>query len=523
MPRGKQFGYIFKKNLSNQEINQVIAHELGHGRWRLRHTFDDKYGAIFKENEPADNLMSYGGGTHIAKWQWDEINDPAWVNNPFESDEAGMDMKSSIDNVIEKATQLTREFGAVYAVVHGFSPKKPSEMTKQYDKSFIPDDLNGKIPLYMKGFYSEKRKEYTTVLFFQYTPNESVLKTETANYDLLKELNTTLNISNKMPYLAVLMPRDEDRDCTPFIGDLNEIAAGAIKTGEYTNYYEKMLQAVASCTQEASLLIFASGYRLKIEADMIIESEYPNTNNNIQPVDIYDYWVGMDKKFIDRLSPRTSVYVDGHYSLTTSNHLTIPNFLASMAAITAISTSPAQFIPTTNDRLLNTTPNVNGFNERRRGGIIAGARILEKIKNGEYSMRIDNEGKIIDKVDIVCHSMGFAYALGIVDILKQAGVPLGRFYIFAPENACSGEVNINEWEEVWQYGSDEANDPVWVQDGVAPQCKISGLLDMINKSGRAYVPSTAKRGFVNSHKIENYEWIFTTIKDGDKGYVKPRK
>jgi hypothetical protein len=34
--------------------------------------------------------MSYGGGTHIAKWQWDEINDPAWVSNPFESDEAGM-------------------------------------------------------------------------------------------------------------------------------------------------------------------------------------------------------------------------------------------------------------------------------------------------------------------------------------------------------------------------------------------------------------------------------------------------
>ncbi|MDR0864230.1 MAG: hypothetical protein LBO74_04765 [Candidatus Symbiothrix sp.] len=33
--------------------------------------------------------MSYSGGTHIAKWQWDEINDPAWVAL-FDSDEDAM-------------------------------------------------------------------------------------------------------------------------------------------------------------------------------------------------------------------------------------------------------------------------------------------------------------------------------------------------------------------------------------------------------------------------------------------------
>jgi hypothetical protein len=47
-------------------------------------------------------------------------------------------------------------------------------------------------------------------------------------------------------------------------------------------------------------------------------------------------------------------------------------------------------------------------------------------------MRIDNQGNILDKVDIVCHSMGFAYASGIIEVLKSAKIPLGRFYIVAP-------------------------------------------------------------------------------------------
>ncbi|GHT71694.1 hypothetical protein FACS189455_4110 [Bacteroidia bacterium] len=37
-----------------------------------------------------DNLMDYGGGTHLAKWQWDEIFSPALLVNPFESDDDAM-------------------------------------------------------------------------------------------------------------------------------------------------------------------------------------------------------------------------------------------------------------------------------------------------------------------------------------------------------------------------------------------------------------------------------------------------
>jgi hypothetical protein len=86
MPRRKQFGYIFTDDCSETGILRTIAHELGHGRFDLLHTFAGDYGSL----DLPDNLMSYGTGAHIAKWQWDVIFDPALIINPFEGDEAGM-------------------------------------------------------------------------------------------------------------------------------------------------------------------------------------------------------------------------------------------------------------------------------------------------------------------------------------------------------------------------------------------------------------------------------------------------
>jgi hypothetical protein len=91
MPRGKQFGYIFKKELSANEIPQVIAHELGHGQWKLRHTFDDSYGktAVSTKGTTA-NLMDYNKGSHLAKWQWDMMTVPAVFDGVLDTDEEAM-------------------------------------------------------------------------------------------------------------------------------------------------------------------------------------------------------------------------------------------------------------------------------------------------------------------------------------------------------------------------------------------------------------------------------------------------
>ncbi|MDR2038615.1 MAG: hypothetical protein LBQ60_11895, partial [Bacteroidales bacterium] len=88
MPRGGQFGYIFTKDFqSDKEILNTIAHELGHGRLLLKHTFDKDYGIT---QGVTDNLMDYSGKTHLAKWQWDLLSDPGIAQGVFDRDQDGM-------------------------------------------------------------------------------------------------------------------------------------------------------------------------------------------------------------------------------------------------------------------------------------------------------------------------------------------------------------------------------------------------------------------------------------------------
>ena len=81
-------------------------------------------------------------------------------------------------------------------------------------------------------------------------------------------------------------------------------------------------------------------------------------------------------------------------------------------------------------------------------------------------------------------------------------------------------------EEVWQYGSNEDKDPLWEQDGVAPQCPVQGLtMDQTNpKYGRINIPNDwDNRDFIGAHLIENYTWIFKRITNPkSSGYVKKR-
>jgi hypothetical protein len=87
MPRGAQFGSIFTSEIKNADEAQVVAHELGHGRWKLYHPFDKHYGG-FDDARITENIMSYKTtANHFAKWQWDQIYDPAMLVSVFEGDE----------------------------------------------------------------------------------------------------------------------------------------------------------------------------------------------------------------------------------------------------------------------------------------------------------------------------------------------------------------------------------------------------------------------------------------------------
>ncbi|GHT71938.1 hypothetical protein FACS189455_4690 [Bacteroidia bacterium] len=64
-----------------------------------------------------DNLMDYGGGTHLAKWQWDEIFSPALLVNPFESDDDAMSGGCTAPKPKNKGTkesEKTETVGVMY-------------------------------------------------------------------------------------------------------------------------------------------------------------------------------------------------------------------------------------------------------------------------------------------------------------------------------------------------------------------------------------------------------------------------
>ncbi|RED94072.1 hypothetical protein [Marinoscillum furvescens] len=85
MPRKKQWGFVFTNGQSTEALTKTIAHELGHGVYRLEHTFSEK--GLPKGQ--TDNLMDYSRGKELYKYQWDYVHDPASVATLFDDEEDG--------------------------------------------------------------------------------------------------------------------------------------------------------------------------------------------------------------------------------------------------------------------------------------------------------------------------------------------------------------------------------------------------------------------------------------------------
>lgn len=201
------------------------------------------------------------------------------------------------------------------------------------------------------------------------------------------------------------------------------------------------------------------------------------------------YWVNVDSLFISRLKPSTVIYFDGHNSITSSNHYKQakvytndireskcnfitecissvkcnPGILSDLSIYLGKSIVCADPIGYTCESLmLDTIPNVSGFQTRYQLGNESGRRFMEAINNGFVKVTYDANGKITTQIDVVVHSMGYAHSQGMLDYLKPFmqqktnQTYFGRYYIIAPENACSATTfDKTLFEEVWQYGSDE--------------------------------------------------------------------
>lgn len=247
-------------------------------------------------------------------------------------------------------------------------------------------------------------------------------------------------------------------------------------------------------------LIFSNGYRGP-------KKNRDKTDNLITSFDRYQYWYKLDDTIIHRLNPTMTYYIDGSMGVNTSVHKSKLRFGISYAMARIFKNSKKT------KRILHTKENEVGFDTRKSEGRIAGRTFLR-------SRCISPDCEFVkDTVDIVCHSMGYAYSLGFIEEIKDR-VIFGKIYILAPESACTDGFDWLEFQEVWQYGS-KNNAPMSEQDVVAPQCMVKGLEYMpASRGGQIFIPNDVKfNKILDIHDTKYFDWILNRIPKDSRGFI----
>ena len=271
---------------------------------------------------------------------------------------------------------------------------------------------------------------------------------------------------------------------------------------------------------EQNFIIFINGYRglslNKYTTNNKLTME-KNQNNDYSLIEFNPYLVGywrvggksLDLELKNRFSNPLLLYIDGHHPLKTSNHKNV--FKLSFSFLK----SKLFFFLRNGRFIFNWKINQDGFLKRYQNGSMAAENFKEFVQNNSF--------KNI-KINIVCHSMGYAYALGFIDSLKKS-FDFGKMLIISPEGANYMSTDWNIFEEAWQYTCkmDWNNGNSWViyQDGIAPQKLIKDFDKQDpSKFGRVYPPDSwpkNQRGFNKSHHLNWFGWFYN-IKKSDYGY-----
>jgi hypothetical protein len=479
MARGKALGF-----LKSGASSATFAHELAHGLFAFTHTFPDI------EKNTTNNLMDYGGGTQMVLEQWKKTKIKPDNFNWFDGEDDG----SMFGN--ERGALETFRWLAAIKLAY----KKATSFTLPDHKTDIDKTGN----CYLAGV----QYDYIEILIPNYT---STTTTRPRN---------GMSIENYDPGHGAAQKKEIVID------------NGRMKIRVPELRLNNMLLYLKDTFMYKNLIVFCNGYRpiVNFNDGVLVNHslEYANTDNACEDGDCRGYWKGIDQSFMNRIGDRYAVFFDGHHLVETSNHLSVQSYMAgnimSDYIRSSIDTKPGLGELTVQNRgaaFLHTTPNLSGFNTRAASGEQGARNLIARINAGTIIFN-----KATDVIDIVAHSMGYAYSVGLIRELKKNGFKFGRYYILAPENACSGGVDLTWFEEVWQYGSNygEQNEDVpWLQDGVAPQCAVPGFGPMDKKKyGRVFIPlGVETKSYLGSHSVGNYTWIFNRS-NNDAGYVRTR-
>lgn len=377
----------------------------------------------------------------------------------------------------------------------------------------------------IKNNFQVTLKQRKPVLYFDVVndkTNQPIKMTFVNHSDsILLKANNRKSIAAKSQYFVIRSYNDERKLLTEKV---------------YNHIGFDLTDKLTASDPPKRVLLLVNGYRPASTGGNLEESfnevfknglEFPDSYNHIYPTDVHSYWRpwnDFDEQVKARIHPMETFYLDGHFSVATSNYKGLIQFTSLAARFPKRCSNPQKHhcftmpkvtsafwkgktIQTRNALALSS--NKSGFNKRRSNGRIAGRNILQALNE------LPNTSKN-DTLFIVAHSMGYAYSLGVIDVLRT-NIQFGGFYIIAPENARAGKVNQAEWQEIWQYGSDFLKDAPCLQDGIAPQSAVKGL----DNKNRLFIPAKnyQKKGFFDAHFIGYYTWIFA-IEQAHKGAVR---
>jgi hypothetical protein len=100
-----QVGFVFNpKGMSDEQFIHTVAHESGHGIFRLWHTFSSKNNYQLAKGTTT-NLMDYStkpNATDLFKYQWDYCHNPENMTGLFQDDEEGEFVfgETAIENIV---------------------------------------------------------------------------------------------------------------------------------------------------------------------------------------------------------------------------------------------------------------------------------------------------------------------------------------------------------------------------------------------------------------------------------------
>jgi hypothetical protein len=241
MPRKHRYGFIYMED--NPDVPRTVAHELGHGAFRLQHTFEE-YPIIGGPRSTA-NLMDYGTGTKLRKYQWDLIHNPPLVIGLLEDEGEGALVSDTIfvawavDSLLVDESSNIQVQGANPLTSIGVVPTTGFVVVKDSEDSIWMVDNEGNVSQGGSegGNTPDGTTETDSVLFVQKELIKEVLEHYKEEINLWMENNGKGPLDEALLRRLMAMP-----DCLP--EDEGELESILAKIEEYLADPEALLNLV---------------------------------------------------------------------------------------------------------------------------------------------------------------------------------------------------------------------------------------------------------------------------------------